>query len=126
MGMATELKIAELLKAKRQVMQRYELTDEEWTETMVEMGCRFGEEFARLFTNPVHIKEAILKGKHNEQGQNWFWHWWLYRYMQDDMAIMKSPVYYEPVRYLQLKDAMIADEKLETDLHEHMMDKGIY
>lgn len=117
---------AELLQAKRLILHRFEITEDEWFEMMIEIGCLFGESFSRLFPNNITIKEALLQKKPDEDAANWYWQWWQFKWMQDDLAYVRSNMYYESITYKELKEAMISEEMLETDLLHHMNGKIIF
>jgi hypothetical protein len=106
---------AELLQAKRLVIHRFDLTEAQWSEMMVDVGCRFAESFSRLFPNSKTVQDILLKEK-SEDGLNTYWQWWQYKWMQEDMGIVKSCIYYEDINYQDWKEQMIGEEILETDL----------
>jgi hypothetical protein len=116
----------ELLRASQQIMHRFEIDEEEWAEKMIEIGCQFAEMFSRLFPNRETIKTELLKKKGDGDGRNDYWQWWKFKWMQDDMAFVQSSMYYENLRYGQLKEAMIGDEMLEHDLLQFMEHNMIF
>jgi hypothetical protein len=103
-------------QAKELLMNRYSIDDFGWMEVMVETGCKFAENFSRLYTNHTTVKNFLLHQKSTGDYSNKFWQWFQYKFMQDDLAILKSSLYYEALTYTEIKDAMVGDKLLTADL----------
>lgn len=109
---------AALLQARRLVIHRFSITEDQWYETMLDTGCRFAEHFCRQFNNKVDMINEILRQKPaNEDSCNGFWTWWRFQFMQDDELFIKSQAYYEYISsYTDLKSALVGNKELESQL----------
>lgn len=115
----------QLAAAHRWLINRVDITQDEWCELMMQYGLRFAAIFSLLFpakeqwVEDYLTKEKALPGEPN----NWFWMWFRLKWMQDDAVYMQQAVYKQPISYEHYKTYMLHSEALETELMNMLFDK---
>ncbi len=109
--------IEELLFAKRWVCKKTGLTRVEQNNMMFEHGSAFAYTFAQLFPEPDDVLDMLIKTPAPEgETHNWFWSWWIMKWMQHDWHYINSKMYNQPIDYEVYKMQMRFDNLLEQDL----------
>ena len=88
---------------------------------MFDQGIRFAEHFCRTFLNREDMIKILL-----QDPRHMYWAWFKMIWRHDDVLMIEHNCLDRraigPEKYLQMKDCIIGDELLETDLYHFIAD----
>ncbi len=99
------------------------LTEEHWSQMMFEAGIAFATTFSFLFDSKQQVIEDILTKQETSNGNNWYWMWFKYKWMQDDWEYVTQKIFNQPITYHQYKSYMLLNQHLEEELLSLVEDK---